>query len=112
MDALIEAVGALCRTDYARRNACRFRKGVSGAARRRRSLYVCESDGRRSACARRGADALRRLQSGGVLAPQGGKTAIDDGRSAAGQTVALAGLSANLGALARIAALKRLKPCR
>lgn len=38
-----------------------FRKGVSGTARRRRSLYVCESDGRRSACARRGADALRRV---------------------------------------------------
>ena len=97
VDALMEAVGALCRTDYARREnepfsakAYRVRR-VGGV----RYTYVKVTSG-----VLRARDEVRTLSGAckvaAILAPQGGRL-LPLGEVHAGQTAALAGLSAKPG---------------
>ena len=97
VDALTEAVGALCRTDYARREgepfsakAYRVRR-VGGV----RYTYVKVTSG-----VLRARDEVRTISGvckvAAILAPQGGRL-LPMGEAHAGQTTALAGLSARPG---------------
>ena len=97
VDALAEAVGALCRTDYARREgepfsakAYRVRR-VGGV----RYTYVKVTSG-----VLRARDEVRTISGvckvAAILAPQGGRL-LPMGEAHAGQTAALAGLSARPG---------------
>lgn len=97
VDALAEAVGALCRTDYARREgepfsakAYRVRR-VGGV----RYTYVKVTSG-----VLRARDEVRTISGvckvAAILAPQGGRL-LPMGEAHAGQTAALSGLSARPG---------------
>lgn len=114
VDALIEAVGSLCRTNYAQKERLPFSakayrvRRVGGV----RYTYVKVTGGILHA-----RDEVQTLSGAckvaAVLAPQGGKLLTMGEAHARGRPLRWQGFRPNRGsALARIAALKRPKPCR
>ena len=97
VDALAEAVGALCRTDYARREGEPFSAKADRVRRvgSVRYTYVKVTSG-----VLRARDEVRTISGAckvaAILAPQGGRL-LPMGEAHAGQTAALAGLSARPG---------------